>query len=59
MVIEKVMKTYRKNYSKAISLIIAQWLRFQKEAIELRSIAETESKRLEIEALSKAKVLKE
>jgi len=59
MVIEQVMRKYRKNYSQAIGLIIDQWARFKRDISELRAKKEKENRKVELEALSKSKVLKD
>jgi len=58
-IIEQVMRRYTKNYSVAIELIINQWLRFQQERKKMAEAIQIETKKEEVEQVTKAKVLKE
>lgn len=59
MAIEQVMRKYRLNYSRAIGLIIDQWMRFQQDIKKFGEQKEMERKKLELEALMQSKVVKD
>ena len=59
LAVEKVMQTYRKNFSQSVGLIITQWLRFQKERNEMLEQIEKQNIEKEISDVKQAKVLKD